>query len=163
MNKELRVETLQETKLIGKRSFMSFSQNKTKELWQGFMPQKGNIKNTTDSDLYSVEVFDIDFFKIFNPANLFEKWAAVKVKNFDSVPEGMETLTIPKGLYAVFLYKGKASDASPIYEYIFNTWLPDSDYHLDNRPHFALMGKKYRNEDPESEEELWIPICGDIR
>jgi len=70
----------------------------------------------------------------------------------------METITVPDGLYAVFLYKGPASAASNIYQYIFGTWLPNADFLLDDRPHFALMGEKYKNEDPSSEEELWIPI-----
>jgi AraC family transcriptional regulator len=29
---------------------------------------------------------------------------------------------------------------------------------LDNKPHFEIMGDQYKNEDPDSEEELWIPI-----
>jgi AraC family transcriptional regulator len=74
------------------------------------------------------------------------------------VPDGMETLTAPGGLYAVFLYQGPANAAPETYQYIFGTWLPTSDYALDNRPHFAVMGEKYKNNDPSSEEELWIPI-----
>ena len=35
---------------------------------------------------------------------------------------------------------------------------PKSKYELDKRPHFALMGEEYKNEDPDSEEELWFPI-----
>lgn len=38
------------------------------------------------------------------------------------------------------------------------TWLPASDYNLDNRPHFEVLGEKYKNNDPTSEEEIWIPI-----
>lgn len=155
---EPRIETLLETKLIGKRMTMSFTQNRTGELWQSFMPKKAEIKNV-DSDLYSVEVFDKEFFNNFNPNKTFEKWAAVKVSDFNTVPIGMETLVIPEGLYAVFHYKGKASEAAPTYQYIFNTWLPASGYLLDDRPHFALMGSTYKNEDPNSEEDLWIPIC----
>ena len=44
------------------------------------------------------------------------------------------------------------------YGFIFNDWLPSSKYVLDTRPHFAVMGSKYRNNDPDSEEELWIPV-----
>jgi len=29
---------------------------------------------------------------------------------------------------------------------------------LDNRPHFEVLGEKYKNGDPESEEEIWIPV-----
>jgi AraC family transcriptional regulator len=61
------------------------------------------------------------------------------------------------GLYAVFNYKGSNMDHS-IFEYIFRSWLPDSEYYLDNRPHFEVLGDKYKNNDPSSEEEIWIPI-----
>jgi len=40
---------------------------------------------------------------------------------------------------------------------MFNTWLPASEYVLGDGPHFAVMGKKYKGEDPDSEEELWMP------
>jgi AraC family transcriptional regulator len=29
---------------------------------------------------------------------------------------------------------------------------------LDQRPHVEVMGEKYKNNDPDSEEEIWIPI-----
>jgi len=34
----------------------------------------------------------------------------------------------------------------------------ESEFMLDDRPHFALMGDRYKNDDPESEEEIWIPV-----
>jgi len=43
----------------------------------------------------------------------------------------------------------------PLY---FGTWLPNSEYALDNRPHCDILGKKYKNDDPSSEEEIWVPI-----
>jgi AraC family transcriptional regulator len=36
--------------------------------------------------------------------------------------------------------------------------LPGSDYSLDSRAHFEILGKKYKHDDPNSEEEVWIPI-----
>ena len=69
----------------------------------------------------------------------------------------MEALILPSGLYAVFHYKGSSSDNS-IYQYIFGTWIPNSDYDLDDRPHFEVLGDRYKNNDPNSEEEIWIPI-----
>lgn len=87
----------------------------------------------------------------------FEKWAAIEVSSFDNVPEGMDTYTLKGGLYAVFDYKGLSTDNS-IFVFIFGTWLPNSDYLLDNRPHFEILGDKYKNGDPNSEKEIWIPI-----
>ncbi len=138
---------------------MSLANNRTQELWQGFMPQIRQIQNRLGQELFSIEVYnDASFFAHFSPEKLFEKWAAVPVSHLDFIPNAMEPLEIPKGLYAVFPYKGKASEAPKAYAYIFGTWIPNSDYLLDNRPHFAIMGEKYKNEDPKSEEELWIPI-----
>jgi AraC family transcriptional regulator len=153
-----RIEILPEKKLIGKRIRMSFSGNKTPELWRSFMPGRREIKNTIGTELYSVEVYGPGFFDNFNPGTEFDKWAAVEVTDFNNVPDEMDTLTAPGGLYAVFLYQGPASAAQKMYEYIFGTWLPGSDFLLDNRPHYAIMGDKYKNEDPDSEEELCIPI-----
>ncbi|MEN9524835.1 MAG: hypothetical protein RLZZ256_219, partial [Bacteroidota bacterium] len=31
-------------------------------------------------------------------------------------------------------------------------------YLLDERPHVEVMGSKYKNNDPASEEDIWIPI-----
>jgi AraC family transcriptional regulator len=61
------------------------------------------------------------------------------------------------GLYAVFNYKGLNTD-NRIFIHIFTEWLPSSGYVLDERPHFEILGEKYKNNDPESEEEIWIPV-----
>ena len=153
-----RIEIFSGKKLVGKQVIMSFTENKTFTLWQSFMPRRKEISNNVGSELYSVEIYPPLFYSNFNPSQHFEKWAAVEVANFDAVPNGMETLQIPGGLYAVFIYHGPASEGFKTYQYILQTWLPASGYELDNRPHFAVMGEKYKNDDPDSEEELWIPL-----
>ncbi len=156
---EPRIETLRETKLIGRKMRMSFANFKTVELWHNFMPRRTEIKNSIGAELYSVEVYnDLDFFRNFNPTKEFEKWAAVKVKDFDNVPDKMETLIIPEGQYSVFHYIGKPSEAQSTYQYIYGIWIPNSEWELDDRPHFALMGPKYQGESADSEEEFWIPV-----
>lgn len=121
------------------------------------MPRRKEITNGVAGDLISVAVYKSGHFAKFKPVNEFERWATVKVSDFNKVPDGMETFVLPGGLYAVFDYKGLNTDSS-IYQYIFNTWLPGSDYELDNRQHFEVLSGKYRNDDPTSEEEIWIPI-----
>ena len=154
-----RIEKLKETKLIGKKLRMSFANDRTIELWKSFSPRRKEIKNSVNHDLYSVELYpDNLFFEKFIPSKDYEKWAAVEVNNFDSIPNDMEKLIIPKGQYAVFHYKGKPSEAEETFKFIYGNWLPNSDYKMDDRPYFALMGEKYKGEDPESEEEFWIPI-----
>lgn len=159
MDRRAQIITLPEKKLIGKRKQMSFAGNQTKELWQSFMPRRNEINNRTGTELYSVEVYhNPSFFQQFNPTAVFEKWAAVEVTNFDYIPDDMEGLLLPAGLYAVFIHYGPASEGQKTYEYIFNIWLPNTTYTLDDRPHFALMGAKYKKDNPASEEEIWIPV-----
>ncbi|HXE95258.1 MAG TPA: GyrI-like domain-containing protein, partial [Dongiaceae bacterium] len=145
-------------KLIGKRMMMSFSDNRTFKLWRSFMPGRHEIQNNIGADLYSIEVYPPSYWTSFNSAAEFEKWAAVEVTDFGTIPDGLESIILPDGLYAVFVHKGPASSGPKTYGYIFGTWLPDSEFSLDNRPHFALMGQKYKHDDPDSEEEIWIPI-----
>lgn len=157
-NSAPKIELLSEKKLVGKSQIMSFANNTTFELWRSFMPRRNEIKNSVGSALFSLEIFPENFFIDFNPSAEFEKWAATEVSDHASVPDNMQKLVVPEGLYAVFIHKGPASEGQRTYNYIFKEWLPSSKYTVDIRPHFALMGEKYDPNSPESEEEIWIPI-----
>ncbi len=153
------LKTLAETRIVGLSATMSFAENKSQKLWRSFMPRHHEVPNRLGNELYSVEVYPgPDFFRQFDPGRRFEKWAGVRVSNSEDIPSGMKTLMLPGGRYAVFNYQGKGSEAAATYQHIYGQWLPNSDFHLDHRPHFAVMGEKYKNEDPLSEEELWIPV-----
>lgn len=154
-----RIEILTEKKLIGKRMRMNFSIDKTFELWKSFMPRRKEIKNNLTSEFFSMQVYDKSFdFKNFDADSTFEKWAAIEVADFNTIPDGMECFTLKGGVYAVFIHKGAASTGAKTFQYIFGTWLPKSNYSMDNRLHFEILGEKYKREDPNSEEEIWIPI-----
>ncbi|MCB9262883.1 MAG: GyrI-like domain-containing protein [Flavobacteriales bacterium] len=154
-----RIEIFPETVLIGMSLTMSFAENKTVQLWQSFMPRRSEIKNARGVELFSVDVYnDSNFYQKFSPVKQFEKWAAVAVSINKRVPDGMKSLLIPKGEYAVFHYKGKPSEAQPTFQYIFGKWLPESKYQMADRPFMAIMNEKYLGEHPDSEEEFWVPI-----
>jgi AraC family transcriptional regulator len=153
-----KIEILPEKKLIGMRMAMSFAHNLTFQLWSTFMPRRREIRNAIGVDLFSMQCYSPSFFNPFDANTIFEKWAAMEVVDFSVLPHGMEAFTLPRGLYAVFLYQGDARDASPFFQYIIGDWLPNSPYFLDDRPHFEILGEKYKRDDPSSEEEIWIPV-----
>jgi AraC family transcriptional regulator len=154
-----RLETIEGKKLVGKRLRMSFSGNRTGELWRSFMPSRKEIRNTINEDLISMKVYDLVFEpEKFSQDDLFDKWAAREVSTFEEIPAGMETFFLKGGLYAVFIYRGAASEGDEMFRHIFGKWLPESGYLLDDRPHFEILGEKYKNEHPDSEEEIWIPV-----
>tara|TARA_B110000977_G_scaffold49568_1_gene67350 strand:- start:240 stop:635 length:396 start_codon:yes stop_codon:yes gene_type:complete len=93
-----------------------------------------------------------------SPQTEFTKCAMVEVSEFKNIPRGMETLTLVGGLYAVFIHKGRVQDFPKTMEYIFGQWLPNSDYEVDQRAHFEVLGAQYKPNSGESEEEVFIPI-----
>ena len=151
-----RIELLSEKKLVGKSLIMSLMNDKTAELWKSFMPERKMIKNKVGSDFISMQVYDKSLD--FNPQTEFTKCAMVETSNFNDIPKEMETRILEGGLYAVFVHQGTVKDFPRTVHYIFNEWLPNSKYELDQRPHFELLGEKYIPNDKNSEEEVWIPI-----
>jgi AraC family transcriptional regulator len=151
------VKIISAKKLVGHHITMSLTNNKTFALFSGFIPKRSEIKDPVNNDIFCLKIYPSDYFRNFNPARTFEKWALTEVNDFCNVPHHMTPFELPEGLYAVFHYKGSNTDHN-IFNYIFREWLPNSEYDLDDRPHFDIMGSKYRNNDPESEEDLYIPI-----
>jgi len=151
------IKIIPEKKLVGKSLVMSFSEYRISELWKKFMPVRNEIPNRVNNELISVSIYEDRFLVTFDPTRKFIKWATAEVKKAVEIPEDMETMVLHEGLYAVFHYKGLSTDNS-IYQYIFNVWLPASDYVLDDLPHFEVLGEKYKNNDPGSEEDIYIPV-----
>lgn len=154
-----KIINIKDRKLIGLSIQTCLADNKTLELWQGFKPQVKNINKKVNTDFYSIQVYGKDFgIQPFTPQTVFEKWAAVEVSDFKIIPKGLESFTISGGDYAVFIYKGTPQEFHKMATYIYGEWLPKSKYQLDNRPHFEIMAEHYNPNDPDSEEEVWIPI-----
>ena len=135
-----RIENLGAKKLVGHKMSMTLANNKTAELWRGFMPRRKEIGNMVGTDLFSLQVYNpSQKMHELDLDTCFEKWAAVEVTDFTNIPPEMETLNLVDGLYAVFLHKGAASTGAKTFQYIFGTWLPASAYDIDNtRPHFEI-------------------------
>jgi len=156
---EPEIKIMESKKLAGQRMQMTYANDRTGELWRSFMQRRKEIQHSVGTDLYSVNVYPAQFdFSHFDPNLTFEKWAATEVPDFNRVPDSMERFILPAGLYAAFIHKGAAVEGIKTFGYIFGTWLPQSGYVLDQRPHFEILGEKYKNNDPSSEEEIWIPV-----
>ena len=150
------IKTFPTTKIIGMNSVISYSDYRIGELWDNFMPRRNGIQNIIGTELFNIQINPDNFD--FNPQTEFIKWAVVPVTDFKSIPDGMQQLIVEEGLYAVFNHVGDAVKAREAFGYIFGVWLPNSEYQLDNRPHFEILGAKYKNNSPDSEEEICIPI-----
>lgn len=136
---------------------MSLTNNLTGKLWGQFGSRIKEIQNRVSEDKISMQVYPPNYYARFSSTNEFEKWATVEVNSFEDLPQGLQPFELQGGLYAVFDYKGASNDPA-IFQYIFSDWLPKSNYYIDDRPHFEVLGINYKNNDPSSEEEIWVPI-----
>lgn len=155
---EVKIENIKEKKLIGINVSMSYINNRTYELWSTFSPRINEIQNRIGNNRYSLQIYKNKFFENFDPNSEFEKWATVEVTKTTDIPQKMNTLILKEGLYAIFFYKGSSEKGNEVFKYIYQEWLPKSKYTLDDRPHFEVLGDKYKNNDINSEEYIYIPI-----
>ncbi len=156
---EYRIETINEKRLVGKQLGMSVMNDQTGALWQSFIPLMGEIKHRVGDGFYSMQIYEHVFdLRTFDPNQAFIKWAAVEVSDYDTISEGTETYILKGGSYAVFNHVGPASTFIKSLQYIHGTWLPSSDYRVDQREHFELLPAGYNPMDEDAREEIWVPI-----
>ncbi|MBY0424038.1 MAG: GyrI-like domain-containing protein [Cytophagales bacterium] len=145
---------------VGFHLLMSLANDRTPELFQRFMPARKFIQNPVSTNIYEIiEYAPTMDMQQFSPSDSFVKWATWEVEASSKAEMGMEKIILEEGTYAVFIHRGTASEFRSTYDFIFSSWLPSSEYQLDKRPHFLVLGPKYKNNDPNSEEEIWIPIA----
>ena len=159
-NNKPKIIVTAEIKLVGMHTKTSLNNSKTAGVWKQFMCRKKEIQNIKNTWHYSVQSYDTDLkMDNFTSDTIFETHAAVEVNNFEEIPHAMEAFKIEGGTYAVFIHKGATNTFHKTANFIFNIWLPNSKYELDNRLHFEIMKEKYLGpNNPNSEEEVWVPI-----
>ena len=139
---------------------MTFQNHNPAMLWGRFMPRVKEIKNRVGHAFYSLQkTVPPVLFSEIKPDTPFEKWALVEVSDLKDIPDGMKSFELAAGTYAVFNHIGNTVEGfMQSIHYIIGDWLPDSGYVLDLRPHFEVLGEKYDRFNPNSEEEIWIPV-----
>jgi AraC family transcriptional regulator len=82
--------------------------------------------------------------------------AAIAVTSADAVPQGMTSLVLPAGAYAVFSYP--LSGLAAGFGEIFGRLLPESGVALRPGPQFERYGKDFCPDEPASVVEIYLPV-----
>lgn len=155
---EVKIVDVKAKNLIGMVETMSGNNNLTRRLFSAFMPRRKEVENKLTPSVFDVRVYSNDYFTSgYNPTLSFQKWAAMEVSSLNKIPEGMKSVTIPTGKYAVFTVPNN-NDAA-IFQYIFTEWLPNSQFTLDNRPHLDEFDESAIAKAPTAMQRIMIPIC----
>ena len=157
------IKEIEEIKIIGmeKTTTLKTSYIDIPKLWEEFCKRLCEIENIkNDKAFYEVRKPDLNFdMNDFTETTEFTEIAGIEVSDVTNVPDGMVNIVIPDGKYAVFTHKGFAKDLRQTYEYIWGTWLPNSDYEADLKYDFELYGERFKGPDnKESEIDIYIPV-----
>jgi AraC family transcriptional regulator len=82
--------------------------------------------------------------------------AGVSVSKLGRIPEGMESVSIPAGTYAVFSYP--ISQLGKGFGEIYNQILPKSGLRLVPGPSLERYGEDFQAHDPQAPVGIWIPV-----
>jgi len=86
-------------------------------------------------------------------------FCAVEVEGPGEIPLQYTYKEIPEQDYLRFRHKGKANEVGYTYAYIFEEWLPQTDYKLPGLFNFEYYGEEYLGPyNDESVSEIYIPL-----
>ena len=155
-----RIEQTKDRYVVGMKTNLTIQsiQQETGNLARQFMPRRHEVVSRIGKHVFSIQDYGNLQMKDITPQTTFEKWIGIEVSNFDAIPEGMETFVLKAGTYAVFTYKGSIQDFPKSRQYIFQDWLPNSNYQIDNKAHFEELSEDYSKDLQNTEEDVWIPV-----
>ena len=147
---------LKEKKLVG----ISYFIRKLKGLdlsaqWNDFIKMVPLITNKINPEYY----YQVQYWSENQELEGMHFFIGVEVQDIKAVNPQFVIKIIPQGTYLKFIHKGLSRNVGYTYRYIYNEFLPDTDYKLSMPFNFEYYGEKclspYKE---ESESELFIPV-----
>lgn len=129
--------------------------NDLSKQWGEFMSEVNTIKNAIKPDRF----YQVQFWSENNDIGGMYFYIGIEVENLDNIPPQFVIKIIPNGNYLKFIHKGLANKVGYTYQYIYNQFLPNTNYKLNKPFNFEFYGKKCLGPyNEKSESEIYIPI-----
>lgn len=123
--------------------------------WNTFMQIVNLIDNKTTPEQY----YQIQYWSENQGVEGMHFFIGIEVNSLKSIPPQFVIKFIPKGTYLKFKHKGLSKNVGYTYRYIYEEFLPDTEYSLSLPFNFEQYGKNYLSPDNEqSESFLLIPV-----
>lgn len=143
--------------IVGLRYFGRNEHQEISELWGKFNEQVGEsgpIENETGEAAIGLCITPEDA----EEDGAFEYVAGFPVSAVGNVPEGFVVRHVPEYTYAVFAHQGDLPSLAKTYEYIYETWLPQSSYQLAAKLDFEYYNEDFKDFAPDSIFYIYVPI-----
>ena len=122
------------------------------KLWADFQSRAHEIMHAIAGNFYGVVQ------QIKNDTDRLEYYAAVEVTNHENIPAGMASIEIKATQYASFVHRGEAQHINNTVNYIYSSWLLNSDRIHTGGPDLESYGAKYHPTSASSEIAYAIPL-----
>ncbi|MCF7859241.1 MAG: GyrI-like domain-containing protein [Candidatus Cloacimonetes bacterium] len=145
-------------KVVGLKIKTNINANEIPQLWNEFIVRTDELeKNAVPDCSLGICIYKPDL----NEQNETEfSYMACKVVKEDSkIPKGMEYRELPPQLVAVFTHIGSLDNLSETYDYIYDKWLPESDYTLIEADEIEWYDARFKYGEEDSQMDIHIPIA----
>lgn len=121
-------------------------------LWDEFVPRMEEIQHKVSGLAYGV------IQQTKEKTDLLEYYAAVEVSDINDLPEGMVSVEIPASTYAKFTHKGNVASINNTVNYVYSSWLMQSDKRHTYGADLEIYGEEYIPDSDDSVVYYSIPI-----
>lgn len=151
------VVKLPEKVIVGSSYFISGDLRKldlTKH-WKAFLKMIDSIDNKV-TPLHSYQIQFWSENQILEGMHFF---LGVEVASMKGISPEFVVKVIPKGKYLKFIHSGLSRNVGFTYRYIYDEFLPDTDFQLSQPFNFEYYGDDYESaENDSSESYIFIPV-----
>ena len=144
-------------KVVGMKIHTSIKENQIPKLWNDFIVRMDELNEVSVPDC-SLGICLNETVTEFNENSTFDYLACRVVKDNSTVPTGMEYREIPAQLVAVFTHIGSLDSLSETYVYIYDKWLPESEYKLIDADEIEWYDSRFKFGEKDSQMDIHIPI-----
>ena len=117
-------------------------------MWEVFLERQNEIEAPNNAITYGVS-YHMDM------SGNISYIAGLKVATVSNLPNGMKSILVPAGKFAVFTYKGDIKDISNFWNQIYSQYLPELKLQPANRIPFEYYDERFCQ---DGELYIYIPI-----
>lgn len=163
VSREPQLEIHADLRLVGLRAELAVSPAEFdvvtlgQPLWQQFLPMLAHIPHRLDDQI----LFLCDILASSDEHMRCVLMPCVAVSQFGSVPEPLVAEVRPRSVDAVFQHRGGGQAWEYTMQYIYGTWLFDSNKQLSDLPLLYRFHPDHSPFTPQPDLHVWLPLRAD--
>jgi predicted transcriptional regulator YdeE/DNA-binding transcriptional MerR regulator len=139
--------------VVGMRYFGKNQNQEISVMWGEANQRFGEVKHVCEEAAYGICITTPNA-----APGEFEYVASLKVSSEEDIPEGMVVRHVTAAKYAVFTHVGALDKLKDTYNYIYQTWIPQSGMQLTGGYDFEYYNEDFKDFAPDSRFYIYVPV-----